>query len=258
MLPQVPLCLSLAGLAIEGDHAPRTPRAFIEWASDVGVRAVRLDGTMRGLRARELERSARRDLASILRRLELRFAGVDLWIPPEHFADPLRADRAMSAALSTIDLAADLATLTGDGEGRSISLSLPKNADESARAFAARAEAAGVRIADHGEGAEPRSIPGGSLGVGVDPAALLMRTIDPAREVSRLGDRLVNARLSDTDGLGRAVPGSGRLDVLAYAAALATGDHQGETTLDLRGVRDPASAVPLAVERWTATGMGRV
>lgn len=236
------------------------PRGLMEWASRQGVRGVRLDAMARGMRAREMERSARRDLASLLSRLELRFAGMDLWIPSEHFADPARADRAMGAALATIDLCADIATLTSEGMGRSISIVLPKAADETARSLGAAAERAGVRIADHGEGSEPRAIPGGSIGVGLDPAVLLARSIDPAHEVTRLmgpsGSRLVSARLSDTDGIGRVTPGSGRLDLLAYGAALSVAGTAGGVVLDLRGLREPADALAASIDAWAASGLG--
>lgn len=260
MLPTLHLCVSLAGLSAEAPAAPIDPRRLIEWTATRGARGVRLDASVKGFRARELDRSARRHLASLLKRLELRFAGVDLWIPSEHFHDPARADRAVSAVAATLELCGDLATLTDNGAGRSVSIALPKDSDEAGRSLAQTAERAGVRIADHGEGAETRAAPGGWIGVGLDPAVLLARAIDPVAEVSRLlgasGSRLVSARLSDTDGIGRVTPGQGRLDVMAYAAALATHAGSGEMVLDLRGVRDQERAIADAIEAWERTGIG--
>ena len=265
MLAQVPMCVALSGIDPESVGAPATPRGLIEWAARVGARGVRLDGRARGLRARELERSGRRDLASLLRRLELRFSGIDLWVPPEHFVDPLRADRAIEAVVGAIDLCADLATLGMYVAGRSVSITLPKGADEAARAIGAAAERAGVRVADHGGGAEPRAIPGGAMGVGIDAATMLLRSIDPAAEVSRMsgasGPRMVSARASDTDGIGRVALGEGRLDLTAYAAALGVAMSgrvdAGDVVLDLRGVREPHEAAVRGLEAWEATGVGR-
>jgi sugar phosphate isomerase/epimerase len=266
MLATVPLCVSLAGIAPESVGAPDGPRGLIDWAARSGVRGVRLDGRFKGLRARELERSGRRDLASLLRRLELRFSGIDLWIPAEHFADPIHAGRAIEAVIEAIGLCSDLATLGLSVAGRSVSIMLPKGADEAARAIAEAAERAGVRLADHGEGAEPRATPGGAMGVGLDAAALLMRSIDPVAEVSRMagasGSRLVSARATDTDGIGRVAVGDGRLDVAAYAAALAVTRggrvDAGDVVLDLRGVRSPAEALERGMAAWSATGIGSV
>lgn len=266
MMQSVPMCLSLAGIAPEGVGAREGPRGLIDWAARSGVRGVRLDGGAKGLRARELDRSGRRDLASLLRRLELRFAGIDLWIPAEHFTDPNHAGRAVDAVIATIGLCTDLATLGLSVAGRSVSIVLPKGADEVARAIEAAAERAGVRIADHGEGAEPRAAPGGAVGVGLDAAALLLRSIDPVAEVSRMagasGSRLVSARATDTDGIGRVALGDGRLDVAAYAAALsiARGPRidAGDVVLDLRGVRDQGAALERGLAAWVSTGIGSV
>ncbi|MBX3360884.1 MAG: hypothetical protein KF705_05495 [Phycisphaeraceae bacterium] len=264
MLPKVPLCVSLAGIDADAVGASQTPRGLIEWAARHGARGVRLDASARGLRARELERSGRRDLASLLRRLDLRFAGIDLWIPPQHFTDPARSGRAIEAVAETISLCSDLATLAMHVPGRSVSIMLPRDADEAARAIQAAAERAGVRVADHGEGAEPRSLPDGPIGVGLDAAALLARSIDPALEVSRMcgtsGSRLVSVRVTDTDGIGRVPIGNGQLDVTGLAASLAAAHggrtDAGEAVLDLRAVRDQAVAMAEGIDVWEATGIG--
>src|SRR5690606_13026801 len=89
-----PAALSIAGVRDDPALKGAGPRAPIEAAAKAGFRAVALDASAAGLRPRDLDRSARRDLAALLRRLELAFAGLDLWIPPEHFASPEHADRA--------------------------------------------------------------------------------------------------------------------------------------------------------------------
>lgn len=250
MLGTPTLSISLAGLTRDLAPAELTARRLIEHAATFGLRAIRLDGTMPGLRARELDRSARRDLASFLRRLGPGFGGIDLWIPPEHFADTARAERAFTTVYEAIDLCAELATLDGRSAGRTLSLTLPANADDIARQVAEAADRARIRIADHGPGASTRAA--GPIGVGVDPAALLSRDLDPGREVARLSDRVVAPRLSDTDGIGRVTPGEGRLDLLAYAIALSTSLAGIDVVLDPRGLRTPDSQIRESINNWHA------
>ncbi|MEZ6163399.1 MAG: hypothetical protein R3B67_03075 [Phycisphaerales bacterium] len=59
-----------------------SPRVTIETIATLGHRAVALDVTVPELRPRNLSRSARRDLAALLRKAELELAGLDLWIRP--------------------------------------------------------------------------------------------------------------------------------------------------------------------------------
>ncbi|MEM7756072.1 MAG: hypothetical protein AAF297_10600, partial [Planctomycetota bacterium] len=84
----------LPSVAVSALPALPASKAAIGAVSAMGARAIQLDATRAGLRPRDLERSARRDLAATMRREELAFSGVDLWIPPHHFVDPDRADRA--------------------------------------------------------------------------------------------------------------------------------------------------------------------
>src|SRR5688572_21716696 len=98
--------LSIAGVV---EPVGEGARALIEWAAGLGYRAVQLDGTMAGLRARELDRSGRRDLAALLRRLELGYSGLDLWVPEAHFVDGAQQDRAVAAVVAGLELSAELA-----------------------------------------------------------------------------------------------------------------------------------------------------
>lgn len=249
MLPRPPLSLSLAGL----DRDPARPwsgggaRGAIEWAASVGFRQVQLDGAMPGVRARELDRSGRRDLAALLRRLELAPSGLDLWIPPEHFLDPLRVDRAVAATVGAMELAADLAALAGGGGRGVVSVLLPENLPaEVLEGLVSKAEGIGARLADHRFPPRELAADGrGPIGVGVDPAAVLMAGADPAAVVSRAGAALVSARLSDASTVGRVGPGAreGRLDELSYVVALGTAGYERSLVLDLRGVGDQEGAM---------------
>jgi sugar phosphate isomerase/epimerase len=256
MIARPPLSVSLAGLAPLPD-APwaGSPRAPIEWAAAAGLRSVRLDAG--ALRARDLDRSARRDLASLLRRLGLACPGLDLWIPAPHFADPARADRAAEALTGASELAGDLRTLAA-GQRISIAVTFPQaGADALIRQVAGKAESFGCVIADHSFPGSPSALslaaqPGSSIGIGLDPAAILMSGGDPAAEASRAGHALAAARLSDASAIGRTTPGEGRLDELAYLVALAAAGYAGEVALDLRGLPDQKRAAATVLDRWAS------
>lgn len=259
MIPRPPLSLSLAGLAAR-DDAPwaGSARDAIEWAARTGFRAVRLDATV--LRARDLDRSARRDLSSLLRRLSLDCPGVDLWIPPQHFTDAARADRAVSAAAGAIELAGDLRTLAGSKGPMTVALAFPdKGADGIVNQLAERAATWNITIADHAFPiGEPSAIlaraAGASVWIGIDPAAILMGGGDPGTEASRAGRALAAARLSDASALGRVAPGTGRLDELAYLVALSTAGYGADVCLDLRGLPDQERVAAAALTRWLNPG----
>lgn len=214
-------------------------------------RAVVLDASAPGLRARDLDRSARRDLASLLRRSELAYCGLDLWVPPEHFASAEHADRASSACARAIDLAADLARDTRGDALVSVTLPRALEGERSAlfhgvlRSMLDHADRAGVALVDHslplGEGEPVADSP---LSIGVDPAAMLLRGLDPVPETARWGSRVRVARWTDADAMSRvapAIPSKGRLDLDAYAAVVASTTGASRLTIDLRGVADPLS-----------------
>lgn len=246
--------VSLAGL----DHSPGlpwsgAPRRALAWAATLDARAVRLDAAAPGARARELDRSARRDLAALLRRSELRFAGADLWIPASHFTDPVRAERAIDATLGAVGLTADIATLAGDRSGRSLGVTLPGDLpSDVASSLVEAASMQGVTLTDHAWPSAGERDPESGVGVGLDPASVILSGDDPVAAASALASRLEVARLSDADTQGRCVPGAGagRLDLTAYAVALSLATTEPEVTIDLRGVPSQDGAARLVLERW--------
>jgi sugar phosphate isomerase/epimerase len=259
MLPKPMLSISLAGLSPDA-AAPWSggARAAISWAAASGLRCVQLDATTPGLRPRELDRSARRDLGAFLRRSELSFSGLDLWIPPEHFVDPARVSRAVEATKQAAELAADLSR-TLDGGGAVVSIVLPH--ELSAEVLASIADHAircGAGVADH------RLVPAASpqereraperspIGIGLDPAAALTAGHDPAVLAARAGQRLLAARLTDASLVGRVAPGSagGRLDEMAYIAALSVAEFKRPLVLDLRGIPNQRAAAAAVLARW--------
>ncbi|HYE62225.1 MAG TPA: hypothetical protein VD997_09530 [Phycisphaerales bacterium] len=235
--------LSLTGITEPVTDAPG-PRALIEWGAALGYRAVQLDAALPGIRPRELDRSGRRDLASLLRRSQLEFSGLDLWIPAAHFLDPAQQDRAVSAVVGALELTAELARLTSGTP--LVSIALPeKTAPTLLDSLRSAAELHGSTLADH---SWPSRGGEGPLAIGIDPAELLAARLDPAAEVPRLPVTPAAARLSDYANAGRVAPGRGQLDVLAYQIALSTKGYRGFAVVDLRRVRNQADAARQALE----------
>jgi hypothetical protein len=196
------------------------------------------------MRARELDRSARRDLSALVRRLGLLLGGIDLWIPPRHFAEGAFVDRAVAAVLGAADLAGELSDLLGQPRGSTtVAIELP--AELHADAGRMLTADLPVRVMDHRVGAEP----GARTGVGIDPAAVLMAGGDPSGVLLKLAGRGAGARLSDAGSVGRCLVGSGRLDVRGYAMAAAAAGA-GAVTLDLRGLDDAEAARDAALRAW--------
>ena len=274
----LPLAPTLAPL-VAGDV-----RAALRLIAESGFRFVQLSAALEGLRPRDLDRSGRRDLLARLRRIELAVAGLDLWIPEEHYASVEHADRAAIAVLEAIELAADLGRVP-------LSIRLPDDArGVDANAIASwreRAETCGVAIADHTLYATDRATNVGAVtvasasgvvappagesraaaagaaaagneralpSVGVDPAALLAAGVEPTAYASRAGE-LAAARFSDFAREGRVRPGAGRLDVLAYQVALLSRGHRRPVALDLRQVAEPWVALEPARRAWVGTGL---
>jgi len=188
----------------------------------MGFRSVQLSAAQPGLRPRELDCSGRRDLMTRLQRLQMPAAGLDLWIPTEHFLDPARVDRAMAAVGTAVELAADL--------GRcSLSLVLPGGeAQPLVEAIAEQALRFGVRVADH---AVPPGVAASSpsIGAGIDPAAWLAQDEDPSAAAREHARDLVSVRLCDDP----------KFDADAFQEALMTCAYRGPIVIDLRECADP-------------------
>ncbi len=237
--------LSIAGL-VEPVTEASGPRGLIAWAASLGYRAVQIDGTMPGVRARELDRSGRRDLAALLKRQQLRFGGIDLWVPPAHFVEGASVERAIGAVMAAVELAADLARLGGEPESAVVSVMLPREVTmDTLRAMAIGADRAGGIIADHAWPLRDGELP---IGIGIDPAVLLGAGANPGVEVPRLRVPVAAARLSDAGTVGRVAVGRGSLDVLAYEVALETRGYRRPLVVDVRGVRGQAEAATAAAD----------
>lgn len=281
--------LPKADLSRAGGAAERFQLA-IALAIRLGLRGLHLNAAEEGLRPRELSRSGRRDLAALLRRQGLAVSGADLWIPPDHFVRSELVDRAVGATQDAIEFVGEVSRLappdrsvgalgdgysgsgggsalagrgvadahTAGGLGNVLSLCFPRDLGRDVHGeLSATAERFGVRLADHTWLSEPPPawFYEGPCGAGIDPAGVLMGGGDPVTEVAKLAGRLVSARYSDVNSLGRRAAGGsrrdgGRLDVASYAAILATTGYAGWVVLDLRQVPDPERAAARAITAW--------
>lgn len=238
---------------------PGDVRRSLDRIAALGFRCVQVTATQPGLRPRDLDGSARRDLLGTLRRRELAVSGLDLWIPASHFRNPAHVDRAVGAAVAGIDLAADLGRCP-------VSMTLPpakQHADdepdepsavavEAVQAVVDAAHRAGVPLADHHVPVTERAWDG-LIGIGIDPAAWIAAGDDPAQVVSQHGDQLIAARLSDllTTGLrGPIGADDGRLDVMGYHVALTVAGYRRPVVLDTRQWPDPWHDLQASAVHW--------
>lgn len=224
--------------------------------AEQGFAAVQLDATLPGLRPRELDTTARRDVLSTARRAGLTLAGIDFFIPAEHYHDPQHVDRAVQAASAACELAGDLGRVP-------ISLNLPiKKVDASlTQMIIDIADGHGVTLAIHDEANLTgladwlKGHTAGHVGMGLDPAALLIRDHDPADAAQSQSSTLRVARLSDAstgqaDG-GRQVVGTGSLQLMAYRVSVDLAPNRlGPVVLDLRGLTSPLDAMRSAKAAW--------
>jgi sugar phosphate isomerase/epimerase len=220
-----------------------TPREAFDRLSSAGFRSVQLSATHPGMRPRDLDASARRELLSVMRRSELTASGLDLWIPVAHFADLAQVDRAMTATQSAIVLAADL--------GRQpVSLILPHDQELTA-AILTHALHHGVELVDHAVPLQFRE----SLSAGIDPAAWLADGTSPIEAVRRSAKSLRVARLCDLsrDGVRRPVGGiGGRLDVREYRLTLDLVSYSHTVIIDARQWVDPWAGIQQSRDCWDA------
>ncbi len=237
------------------------PRRAIQSVADAGFVAVQLDATMPGLRPRELDASARRDLGATVRRAGLSVAGVDFFIPQDHFRSAEHLDRAAEAAGAAIAFAADLGRVP-------VSMALPiDDVDEALiDTLLGAADGYGVRLAVHHEAGPQqlnewlKPLDTSIIGGGIDPANLLAARHDPAGIAQSLGGKLAVARLSDArrgqgDGA-RSVAGQGDLDLTAYRVSVDLSPKRaGPVVLDLRALADPLNAAAQAAGAWDAAAM---
>ena len=244
------LAPTLRPLVTAGDGTVRTA---IKVVAAQGFHAVQLDATLPGIRPRELSARARQDLVALLSRHDLQLAGLDLFLPRQHFIEPQHLDRAVTAALAAIELAADLGRVP-------VSLTLPvgEMKDDVKRTLIDAADGRSIRLAVHAEDELDalatwlEATDQHALGAGIDPAVLLTHKEKAVRTTQRFAKRLAVARLSDmTTSALRCPIGEGELDIAAYRITLdLTTNRTGPVVLDLRGLENPTTAAAIAQKAW--------
>lgn len=231
-------------------------RQALTLIAEQGFASVQLDATLPGLRPRELDTTARRDLRATVKRSGLSIAGIDFFIPTEHYHDPRHCDRAAQAATAACSLAGDLGRVP-------LSLNLPIAKADTAltQSIIDQADALGVTLAIHDEAEmegtkawlTEQALP--HVGIGLDPAALLIRNHDPAAIAQSCSKNLHVARLSDAsqgqaDG-GRQSIGAGSLQVMPYRVSVDLAPKRlGPVVLDLRGLAMPLTEMQNAKAIW--------
>ncbi len=234
------MSVAMAGLQACADVRDSSARGLIEWIASRGLRYVQVDATMAGIRPREIGRSARRDMASLIKRVGLSLSGIDLWIPPSHLVDTTNQQRAIDAVSGACELAAELRAILGDGMpgGASFGVSMTLHAETPAAvvdAICATATRCGVVIIDHAWPARAVASDG-PIRVGVDPAVLIGAGASVGKAVLGVSPPPAAFRLSDSSAIGRVAVGEGSLDLTNYDIAITTLNWAGAVTLDLRGL----------------------
>jgi hypothetical protein len=228
------LSLALTGLPIP--DARERLAAAAEAAALAGIPALHLDATLPGIRPRELDRSARRDLVAIAKRHNLSLTGCDLFIPPAHFTSPQHQQRAADAVRQAITFAAELRALGASSAFVCIetAASAPKptqpTIDPAALLIdlASHARDHGVTLCDCTSDTSP-------LARGLDLAAILARSEDPAAAI--LSAQPACLRLADWNDRARVTFGEGRAHPASIVASASVAAPATLGILDFRGVR---------------------
>lgn len=234
MKTHVLLSLALTGLPIPDARERLTSAA--EAAAHAGIPALHLDATLPGIRPRELDRSARRDLVAIVKRHNVSLTGCDLFIPPTHFTSPQHQQRAADAVRQAIVFAAELRTL-----GATAAVVCIETAEPAAKPTESTVNSASLlsdlvsHARDHGVTLCDCTSDTSPLARGLDIAAILARNEDPAAAI--LTHKPACLRLADWDGRARVAFGEGRADATAISATVSVAAPAALGIFDFRGTR---------------------
>lgn len=225
-------------------------RAALEWLGAAGYRGVQLSATDPETRPRELSMSARRDLAATMARLELTCSGIDLFIPPSHFADAAHMARAFEAAEAAIEFAAMLGRVP-------VTVPLgPRDSGEILSAITAVATRHGVDVLLPVVDSTELEMLSPPCAASIDCAAVLAAGGDPSAVVFKAQSRLGGVRLVDLGRTGLRAPilepRESRLDALALRIALDTVAFTRSPVVDARQWTDPGQGLAAALARWSA------
>lgn len=209
-------------------------KAALSRAAGMGFGAVEIRAASGDTSPNQLSQSGRRHLERLVRGLGLELSALSAATPGGGLADVKQVDERIAGTKAVLDLARDLSVST-------VIVTLGATVDELARESAINAL---VEVADHADrtgrrlaiqthGQSPKALESllqelrcPSVGVCMDPAALLMMGHDPIECITRLADNVClsyarDATLGGFDGEGHETRmGDGQLDLPAYLAAL--------------------------------------
>jgi sugar phosphate isomerase/epimerase len=229
----------------------------LEWVSASGIRGVQLSATQAGMRPRDLDVSARRDLRATLRRLELTCSGIDFWIPVEDWLEGATMERAVDAFRQACRMAEEL-------HRAPLSLLVPGPQKESGRqarcadvlaTMVQTANVHGVQLANlaWSTGDERMKAPYPPMGACIDPAAILASGRRPFPVVTGAAGAIVAARIVDLLRTGQRGPlnhEDGQLDVMEFRVALESAGCPGLPVIDARHWSEPRSGILQSLAAW--------
>ncbi len=250
------VALSLSGLSFRPQSKNASlagnTRMQLPWVRSLGLRGVVLDVTAPEMRPRTLDRSGRRDVASLLRHNDLSLAGLDLLIPPTHLIDPAFQDRAFAAIRDALTLASDLAALAESTSPVVTVLAPPGLAAKDLIAIGQLTDNSSAVLAliawplTEELRAACTSVP--KLRTAFDPARVLAAGANAAKELSRSSPAPASIRLSDFDGVGRVPLGKGNLDLTQYVVAASVANAAAPIVLDVQGMTDSEASISAAMK----------
>ncbi len=228
--------------------------------SDAELRFVQLSAAQPGMRPRELDGRARKDLIAALHRSGLMISGVDLFVPQRDWLDNQKIDRVVASVLASIAFAADIGRVP-------LCLSFPYRsiAKDVLDSVLTAADSHGVTLAIHGE-SDPQEFDlwlechdENFIRAAIDPATVLATDHDLNAMTAGLAGRLTVARLDDyaersvTDTGGRCNVGDGSLDVTSYRVALSLATRLRHIVVELRDLDNASHALRQAKARWDSS-----
>lgn len=213
-------------------------RAALGWIADREGADVVLDATAADVRARELDRAGRRELAAAVKRLGQRVVGFDLLIPAEHFESGATADRAVGAVVDAIGLGAALREFGGASDEPVVCVTMGAVPVSGVIAsISAAGERDGVRVAYVG-GPEDVTLEAIELG------SLVRSGVDAASRIAEIGARLGVTRVDRFD---RRTLGA----VEAGVASMSVASPDAVGVADLTDSADPGRALEACRGVWT-------
>ncbi len=229
-------------IGVDVDDLRLPPKDALNQAAALGFRAVEMAAVAGEVAAWNLSSSGRRHLKRFTTGLGLRFAALVADIPGLHLADPGSVDERVAGTLKVIDLARDMdvpivTASVGALSDPETSEPLPLAMEALARIgeYAdSRGRYYGIRPSfDNGDRLvrvlDELGCPG--IKICLDPAAMVMRGVDPLASFDRLAERIALCHARDATAGSRDHPGSetrlgeGDVNLIGLTAALESADY---------------------------------